>query len=495
MAHHRLDGGHQAHQPARAAKLLRHLLSAQQRHPRGGGRREDGGVDGARAATLRAAPARPGAAAGHGGRATADRRTPGSHPEGRRPAPHRGAGMARAQSSVARCSGPRAVVDDPVRGTRLAIVPEARVRAAARARRRRRLFVLLARPQPVLLLSDAAARADRGSPRAGAVGRDRAAEERARAGGRAAARQEPGRGQLRVGAGLGAFTGVEPRSFRAGGLVAGPGEVRAPHPRRHCRRRSASSPDLLSGRKEERRDAAAGRGGQAGGEVSAMAFRRRSRGIFPRVRPTIRRMCLLAGLAVSIALVLPAWAAPPAHREVLANGIRLLVAPRPAIPIVVLRAYLRAGSVFEPPDAFGVANLTAELLTRGTAKRTGPELDRAIEFVGGGLEADAGRDGTTVSLAVLKKDLDLGLDLLAEVLLTPTFPEEELRRKVEEIEGALKRSEESPEFLAGRALARLIYPGHPYAHPVTGTTESVGKLTREQVARFHREHYRPDAAA
>jgi len=208
----------------------------------------------------------------------------------------------------------------------------------------------------------------------------------------------------------------------------------------------------------------------------------------------MRRLLPLVTLLLAVPLSAPPEAAPLAHREVLANGIRLLVAPRPAIPIVALRVYLRAGSAFDPPDAPGLANLTAELLTRGTAKRTGPELDRAIEFVGGGLEADAGRDGTTVSLAVLKKDLDLGLDLLAEVLLTPTFPEDELRRKVGEIEGALRRSEENPEAVGGRTLARLIYPGHPYAHPVAGTIESVGKLTRDQVVRFHREHYRPDAA-
>jgi len=188
-------------------------------------------------------------------------------------------------------------------------------------------------------------------------------------------------------------------------------------------------------------------------------------------------------------------AAPPlAHREVFANGLRVLVAPRPAVPIVVVRISLRAGSAFDPPEAPGLANLTAELLTRGTAKRSGPELDRAIEFVGGDLDADASRDGTIIGLAVLKKDLDLGLDLLTEVLLTPAFPEEELRRKVGEIQGALRRSEESPETVAGRALARLIYPGHPYAHQVAGTVESVGRLTREQVVRFHRERYRPDAA-
>lgn len=209
---------------------------------------------------------------------------------------------------------------------------------------------------------------------------------------------------------------------------------------------------------------------------------------------TMRRARLLVILVLAVALAVPAGAAPLAHREVLPNGIRLLVAPRPAIPIIVLRAYLRAGSAFDPPDAPGLANLTAELLTRGTAKRTGPELDRAIEFVGGSLEADARRDGTTVSLAILKKDLELGLDLLAEVLLMPTFPEDELRRKVGEIEGELKRSEEDPEVVAGRSLTPLIYPGHPYAHPVTGTIDSVRTLTRDQVVRFHREHYRPDAA-
>jgi zinc protease len=192
-------------------------------------------------------------------------------------------------------------------------------------------------------------------------------------------------------------------------------------------------------------------------------------------------------------LAAPAAAGPLAAREALPNGIRLLLAPRPGVPVVVVEAYLRAGSAFDPPDAPGLANLTAELLTRGTGKRSGPELDRAIEFVGGSLDTDAGRDGTTVSLTVLKKDLDLGLDLLAEVLLDPTFPEDELRRKVGDIQGELRRAAESPEVLGGRALARLIYAGHPYAHPVQGTIESVGRLTRDQVLSFHRAHYRPDA--
>src|SRR5437016_5801839 len=99
-----------------------------------------------------------------------------------------------------------------------------------------------------------------------------------------------------------------------------------------------------------------------------------------------------------LGLASPAAAAPIAHREVLPNGIVLLVAERPAVPIVAVRALVQAGAVHDPPDRAGLANLTGVLLTRGTTKRTGPELDSAIEFVGGSLDAGAGRDSIGASL-------------------------------------------------------------------------------------------------
>ena len=203
----------------------------------------------------------------------------------------------------------------------------------------------------------------------------------------------------------------------------------------------------------------------------------------------------LPALLVVLALLLAASAGaakPIAHREVLPNGIVLLVAERPAIPIVVVRTFAHAGAVLDPPDRAGLANLTGALLTRGTAKHSGPELDSAIEFVGGSLSAGAARDGLTASLSVLKKDVGLGLDLLAEVLLTPTFPDDELKRKAAQIQAAIKRSEEDPGTVAGRALAKLVFPSHPYGVPVEGTVESVGKLTRDDVVRFHRGYVRPD---
>jgi zinc protease len=112
--------------------------------------------------------------------------------------------------------------------------------------------------------------------------------------------------------------------------------------------------------------------------------------------------------------------------------------------------------------------------------------------VGGSLEAGAGRDGLNVSLSVLKRDFGLGLDLLSEVVTSPTFPESELTRKVAQIQAGIKRSEEDPNTVAARALSRLVYPSHPYGRPVEGTIESVGKLTRDDVVSFHRDHVRSD---
>jgi zinc protease len=200
---------------------------------------------------------------------------------------------------------------------------------------------------------------------------------------------------------------------------------------------------------------------------------------------------LIALLALAAAPA-PAPAAPIAHREVLPNGIVLLVAERPGVPIVAVRTFMRAGAAFEPPDRAGLANLTGALLTRGTDKRSGPEIDAAIEFVGGSLEAGAGRDGLTASLFVLKRDLGLGLDLLGEVVRSPSFPDAEVKRKVAQIQAAIKRSEEDPGTVAGRALSRLVFPNHPYGTPVEGTVESVGRLRRDDVVAFYRGLVRPD---
>ncbi len=204
------------------------------------------------------------------------------------------------------------------------------------------------------------------------------------------------------------------------------------------------------------------------------------------------------GVALVVVLLVlptrgPRATTPLAQREVLPNGIVLLVSHRSAIPIVAVRVYVRgAGAAFDPPDRQGLANLTGTLLTRGTAKRSATQLDAAIEFVGGSLETGTDRDGLMVAVDILRKDLNLGLDLLSEVLQAPAFPVDELMRKVKEIQASIRRAEESPDGVAARALRRLVFAPHPYAWPVEGTSESVAKLTRADVVRFYQGHLRPD---
>jgi zinc protease len=221
------------------------------------------------------------------------------------------------------------------------------------------------------------------------------------------------------------------------------------------------------------------------------------------LKPRRALPALLAALLLPAVAAAQAPAPPPAlpapgarglaERFTLPNGIVVLVAERPALPIVIARVAVSAGAVLDSPDKAGLANLTALLLPRGTRTRSGPEIDRAIEFVGGSLEAEGGRDWIELSLAVLRRDLGLGLELLADTLLEPTFPADEFERKREEVQATIRRSEEDPESVAGRIFRRLAFPGHAYGQPITGTEASVGRLTRDEAAAFYAAAYRPDA--
>jgi zinc protease len=217
----------------------------------------------------------------------------------------------------------------------------------------------------------------------------------------------------------------------------------------------------------------------------------------------VRGVVLIAAVAALATPVrsqtLPPSAVAPAPataagwaRLTLPNGIVVLVAERPGIPIVIARASVEAGAILDPPDKGGVASLTALLLTRGSATRPALEVDRAIEFVGGSLEGEGGRDSSEVVLSVLRKDLGLGLDLLTEALLRPAFPETEFERKRDEIVASVRRSEEDPGTVAARLLRRLAFPEHSYGRPVTGTEASLRAITRDDVAAFYRAAYRPE---
>jgi len=212
-----------------------------------------------------------------------------------------------------------------------------------------------------------------------------------------------------------------------------------------------------------------------------------------------RRSALLAGLLSTIAL-LP-WPvnaaakvqAPPVERRVLENGLVLIVVPRPGLPLVKAIALVGAGSLVEDSGQAGIAALTARLLLRGTASRSGEQMSQAIEAVGGSLEAEAERDAAAVTLSVLTKDLRLGLTLLADSLQSPTFPEAELERERRNLLASLAQRVEEPGFQAQDLFVATLYgPAHPYGRPVVGTEAGLRQLRREDIIGFHRQQYGPN---
>lgn len=187
-------------------------------------------------------------------------------------------------------------------------------------------------------------------------------------------------------------------------------------------------------------------------------------------------------------------AAALAYREVLPSGMVLLVAERPAVPIVTVKLLLQAGAVFDPPAKPGVANLTAIMLNQGTTTRTAPQISEAIEFVGGSLSVDSGTDTAQLSVSVLSKDLDLALDLMGDLLTHPTFPQVELAKKIPEVLASIKRGQEDPGWVSYLAFLALVYGSHPYGRPIEGTEASVPTITRDDVVAFYQSHYRPNRA-
>jgi len=181
-----------------------------------------------------------------------------------------------------------------------------------------------------------------------------------------------------------------------------------------------------------------------------------------------------------------------ANRKELKNGLVVLHAERTNLPMVVVNLLIKASPFDEPSEKAGLASMTASMLTEGTKSRSSTEISDEIEFIGGSLGASAGSDNTTLSLTVLKKDIEKGFDLMADVLLNPAFPAEELGRKKVLVKGSLKQSEEDPGYLAEKAFDEALYGDHPYGRPVPGTEKGIDAITQEDLRRFHSSYYLPN---
>ena len=186
---------------------------------------------------------------------------------------------------------------------------------------------------------------------------------------------------------------------------------------------------------------------------------------------------------------------PKLERTTLSNGLKVILAERHEIPVANFWLQVDAGYAADQFAAPGTASMTTALLDGGTATRTALQISEQEALLGAQLRAYSNLDTSTVYLSALKSNLDRSLDLYADVILHPSFPESDFRRLQKQRLAAIQREKVTPVPMALRVFPELLYgPGHAYGNPLTGTgTEaSVSKLAREDLVKFHDTWFRPN---
>jgi zinc protease len=191
---------------------------------------------------------------------------------------------------------------------------------------------------------------------------------------------------------------------------------------------------------------------------------------------------------------------PTPVSKTLANGLRVFVvsaqargANVPVDPAVSVELLIRnAGSVRDPQGKPGLASFAGELLRQGTEKRTAQEIAAAIDFVGGSLSAGAGRDSTTLGVTVVKKDFDLGMDLLSDITLHAKFAPDEIARRQQRALSGFRSRYEDADYLASAVFRRIVFGSSAYGMPPDGTPASVNAITREDLIAFRDQYYLPN---
>ncbi len=182
------------------------------------------------------------------------------------------------------------------------------------------------------------------------------------------------------------------------------------------------------------------------------------------------------------------------HRQ-LPRGMRVVGMEYDRVPWISLTFMVKRGAEADPPDRAGAADLTAELLTQGTARRDQLELALEVESRGASLTAQAHWDHTTVTVQGLAEDFEDLLALLAEIVLTPGFPAEEFELLRERRQAELVHLRDDPREMANRHYYRLFFGDSPYGHPVNGDLESVGAVTLADLQGFYRSQFHPAASS
>ncbi len=191
---------------------------------------------------------------------------------------------------------------------------------------------------------------------------------------------------------------------------------------------------------------------------------------------------------------------PTAQEATLPNGLRVIafqVKSQPkaqSVPLIAAQLIVRSGGSSEDEAHAGLANMTSTLLTSGTKTRGALAISQAIDALGARLNAGAGYDASLVSVSATTPTFPAAFDLFADVVLHPAFDVAEVERVRTKSISDLQLGYSSPSFLARLVASRVAYGASPYAHPLSGTANSLKALTRDDVTAFHANAYRPDNA-
>ncbi|HNV02018.1 MAG TPA: pitrilysin family protein [Vicinamibacterales bacterium] len=193
----------------------------------------------------------------------------------------------------------------------------------------------------------------------------------------------------------------------------------------------------------------------------------------------------------------PAVRFPAFERATLANGLKLVVAPRQSVPQVNLTLLVDSGFAADQSALPGTASLALDMMDEGTASRSALQIAEDVAGLGATLSLGATLDTAAVRMSALKENLDASLAIFGDVVLNPSFPADELERLRRRRLAQIQQEGAQPIGIALRVLPGLIYgPGHAYGLPLTGsgTIESVGRITRDTLLKFHGDYFKPSNA-
>lgn len=185
---------------------------------------------------------------------------------------------------------------------------------------------------------------------------------------------------------------------------------------------------------------------------------------------------------------------PKIVEDTLPNGLKLVLLEDHAQPALWMRLTLPAGSIRDPKEKVGLADMTAKLLTQGTTTRSETQISDTIDGLGASLDASSGLDFLTISASGLSSYGDTLFSLLADVTLNPTFPTDEIERARTQTLNSVTASLAQPATLANAAFNRLVYGAHPYGNFTAGTPKTISGLTRDDLIAFHSTYFAPNQA-